>query len=119
MISSIFESFANLFRKSKTIEYPFEKLPVSEDNRGLIGYDKENCIFCYKCEKVCPPKAIVFKHVEGQKHKEYSYDSFLCIYCGECVRDCPKPDLALFQTNEKPKVGTLSERKIYNQEESK
>ena len=112
MISSILESFANLFRKSDTIHYPLEPLPKSKNYRGLIEYDEEHCIFCYKCEKVCPPSAIIFREVENQKHRHYQYDSYLCIYCGECVRSCPKAQTALWQADTKPKVGTLSDKNL-------
>ncbi len=92
------------------MKYPSENdIPVPADYRGLIVYDAEHCIFCDRCEKACPPKAIVFyQHDDG--HKEYRYNPWLCIYCGECVRACPKADEALSHSGEKPVPAVREER---------
>jgi NADH-quinone oxidoreductase subunit I len=103
MIKSIIESFSNLFAKSETINYPYEQIAKFKNYRGLIEYSADECIFCYKCEKVCPPDAIVFKPTK-EKNRLYEYNPNLCIYCGECVRNCPKEDLALWQSEKKPKI---------------
>jgi len=107
------DAFLNLFKKPQTVQYPFEALPRTPNYRGLIEYGEEACIYCLKCEKACPPEAIVFKHTDNptsnpknKKSLEYTYDSLLCIYCGECVRACPKPSEALWQSDKKPLVQT-------------
>ena len=101
MIRAMIEAFKNLFRPIHTANYPAEPLPLPKDYRGLIEYSEEDCIFCDKCEKVCPPGAIIFyQHLDGSK--EYRYNPWLCIYCGECVRACPKPEEALWQSETKP-----------------
>ncbi|MDX1809764.1 MAG: 4Fe-4S binding protein [Sulfurospirillaceae bacterium] len=103
MILSMIESFTNLFKKPLTHDYPKIPLPKIEHYRGLIKYTLAECIFCDKCEKVCPTKAIIFtQNLDGTK--VYHYNHHLCIYCGECVRDCPKMDLALTQSDEKPGI---------------
>jgi ech hydrogenase subunit F len=100
MIKAVLQAFSNLFKRVHTIKEE-QKLPPAY--RGLIEYNEEECIFCDKCEKVCPPKSIVFyQHSDGTK--EYRYNPWLCIYCGECVRACPKPDQALWQSEKKPQV---------------
>jgi len=86
----IIETIKNLFSKPATIKYPFEPSPTPPDYRGLIVYKEELCIFCTKCELVCPPGAIRFTYKEDGS-KKYHYNPYLCIYCGECVRACPKP----------------------------
>ena len=55
-----------LFRKSKTINYPFEKGPISPRMRGehaLRRYPngEERCIACKLCEAVCPAQAITIE----------------------------------------------------------
>ncbi|MEA2028168.1 MAG: 4Fe-4S binding protein [Campylobacterota bacterium] len=109
-------AFTNLFKTPQTVKYPFEALPRTKNYRGLIEYGEEECIYCLKCEKACPPEAIIFQHTETPTHNpknkkslEYTYDSLLCIYCGECVRACPKPDEALWQSEKKPSVRTSRE----------
>ena len=94
MFKSFVESFKNIFKKPLTIDYPKEPIKRASRYRGLIVYDVNECIFCDKCEKVCPPKAIVF-HQNMDGTKKYHYNEYLCIFCGECVRNCPKIDLAL------------------------
>jgi len=85
----IVKSLKNLFSKPETILYPKEPSPLPPGYRGLIRYRKELCIFCTKCELVCPPGAIRFTYREDGE-KEFHYNPYLCIYCGECVRACPK-----------------------------
>lgn len=109
--------FSNLFKKPQTVQYPFEKLPKVKEYRGLIKYSEEHCIYCLKCEKACPPGAILFiksdnpsQNPKNKKGLQYEYNPWLCIYCSECVRACPKPNEALWQSDEKPSVATKEER---------
>lgn len=100
MFKSMLEALINLFKPVHTIGYPAKDMVLPSGYRGLIEYGIEACIFCDKCEKVCPPGAILFyQHPEGDK--EYRYNPWLCIYCGECVRACPKPEEALWQSETK------------------
>lgn len=101
MLKALIQAFTNLLKLVYTVKYPFEEdIVLPKDYRGLIKHNDEECIFCDKCEKACPPKAIVFyQHTDGTK--EYKYNPYLCIYCGECVRACPKPDEALWQSDKK------------------
>jgi len=101
MLKALIQALTNLFKPVHTVKYPFEEgIVLPKDYRGLIEYNDEECIFCDKCEKACPPKSIVFcQHTDGTK--EYRYNPYLCIYCGECVRACPKPHEALWQSDKK------------------
>lgn len=102
MIRSIIESFKNIFKEPITNDYPNTPIQRVKNYRGLIKYTQEFCIYCDKCEKVCPTKAIVFtQSLDGSKR--YHYNAHLCIYCGECVRNCPKVE-ALSQSDEKPPI---------------
>jgi ech hydrogenase subunit F len=97
---TILKAFCNLFKCPATVKYPFVQTYKPDTLRGLIEHTPETCIFCRKCETVCPPGAIVFsQELDGKQ--EFHYNSHVCIYCGECVRSCPKADVgALVQTNE-------------------
>lgn len=44
-----------------------------------IVVDREKCIECYKCEKVCPFSITTFKDPNNIK----------CIRCGKCIDICP------------------------------
>lgn len=117
MNTSIKKAFLNLFKESQTIKYPFEPIEKPKGHRGLIEYGEEYCIYCLKCEKACPPGAILFiktdnpsNNIKNKKGLEYNYNSHLCIYCGECVRACPKPNEALWQSEKKPTIGIKEDR---------
>jgi NADH-quinone oxidoreductase subunit I len=112
MFKSICKALSNLFKKPQTIDYPLSPIEKPKDYRGLIEYGEEHCIYCLKCEKVCPPGAILFvptdnpsANEKNKKSQKYEYNPHLCIYCGECVRACPKPDEALWQSEKKPWIG--------------
>ncbi len=84
-----FYSLKNLFSPPATLE---KGTPPPKNYRGTILYFEETCIYCKKCEMVCPPGAIIFTYPEdGSKKLKFHYNPYLCIYCGECVRACPKP----------------------------
>ena len=87
-----------LFRKSKTINYPFEKGSISPRMRGehaLRRYPngEERCIACKLCEAVCPAQAITIESTErsdgSRKTTRYDIDMLKCIYCGLCQESCP------------------------------
>jgi len=96
-MKTFLKAIGNVFKKPVTTQYPFEPTFIPEDYRGLIGFEESLCIWCRRCEAVCPPGAIVFSQdMEGKQ--TYHYNRAVCIYCGECVRACPKEG-ALFQSN--------------------
>jgi NADH-quinone oxidoreductase subunit I len=117
MFTSLIKSFLNLFKKPQTLSYPADAKPKEESYRGLIEYNEAECIYCLKCEKACPPGAILFPPVDtppsdnekNKKSLKYEYNPWLCIYCGECVRACPKPNEALWQSAKKQSVAVAEE----------
>ncbi len=100
MIKAAFDAFANLFKTPATINYPFEKSPKNKEARGLILFEEPKCIWCLKCEDVCPPGAILFTQDRESFKYTYNYNPYLCIYCAECVRACPDKAEALSQSIE-------------------
>lgn len=97
-MKTFFRAIGNLFRKPVTVSYPLEKTYIPDDYRGLIGFDENLCIWCRRCEMVCPPGAIVFSQ-DAEGKQTYHFNRAVCIYCGECVRVCPKEG-AIYQTAE-------------------
>ena len=97
-ISGLYLAIRELFRKSKTINYPFEKGTISPRMRGehaLRRYPsgEERCIACKLCEAVCPAQAITIESTEradgSRKTTRYDIDMLKCIYCGLCQESCP------------------------------
>jgi len=60
-------------------------IPQSQSFRGKIVYDRDACIGCKMCIRVCPAKCIEFKE-EEKKIKIYAAQ---CISCAQCVEICP------------------------------
>jgi NADH-quinone oxidoreductase subunit I len=87
------------FRAKKTLNYPFEKGPISPRFRGehaLRRYPngEERCIACKLCEAVCPAQAITIeagpRRNDGTRRTtRYDIDMTKCIYCGLCQEACP------------------------------
>ena len=86
------------FRPKATLNYPFEKGPLSPRFRGehaLRRYanGEERCIACKLCEAVCPALAITIEaetREDGSRRTtRYDIDMTKCIYCGFCQEACP------------------------------
>ena len=86
------------FKKKVTLNYPFEKGPISARFRGehaLRRYPngEERCIACKLCEAVCPAQAITIEaepREDGMRRTtRYDIDMIKCIYCGYCQEACP------------------------------
>jgi NADH-quinone oxidoreductase subunit I len=86
------------FKPKPTINYPFEKGPLSPRFRGEHGLRRypngeERCIACKLCEAVCPAQAITIEsapRADGTRRTtRYDIDMFKCIYCGFCQEACP------------------------------
>ena len=91
-------SMRYFFAPKKTINYPFEKGPVSPRFRGehaLRRYPngEERCIACKLCEAVCPALAITIESDVAndgtRRTTRYDIGLFKCIYCGFCEEACP------------------------------
>ncbi len=86
------------FKKKVTINYPYEKGPISPRFRGehaLRRYPngEERCIACKLCEAICPAQAITIEAQErddgSRRTTKYDIDMIKCIYCGMCQEACP------------------------------
>jgi NADH-quinone oxidoreductase subunit H len=89
---------AYFFKPKATINYPFEKNPLSPRFRGehaLRRYPngEERCIACKLCEAVCPAQAITIEaepRDDGSRRTtRYDIDMTKCIFCGFCQEACP------------------------------
>ncbi|TPE61029.1 NADH-quinone oxidoreductase subunit NuoI [Sandaracinobacter neustonicus] len=91
-------TFSYMFKPTRTVNYPYEKGPISPRFRGehaLRRYPngEERCIACKLCEAVCPAQAITIEaepRADGSRRTtRYDIDMTKCIYCGLCQEACP------------------------------
>lgn len=91
-------TFSYMFKPRATLNYPYEKGPLSPRFRGehaLRRYanGEERCIACKLCEAICPAQAITIEaepRDDGSRRTtRYDIDMTKCIYCGFCQEACP------------------------------
>ncbi len=109
-ISGLYLAVKELFRKSKTINYPFEKGPISPRMRGehaLRRYPngEERCIACKLAITIESSERsdgsrkttrydidmlkCIYCSDGSRKTTRYDIDMLKCIYCGLCQESCP------------------------------
>ncbi|MFW3146485.1 MAG: 4Fe-4S dicluster domain-containing protein [Thermoplasmatota archaeon] len=85
----------NVHRTLKAVEQGKAKInppvEVPPGFRGKIMYDREACIGCQMCMKVCPSETIEFIP-EGRKVQFYISR---CTFCALCTEICPKKCIKL------------------------
>ena len=99
LVSGFALTFRYMFKRSVTLNYPYEKGPLSPRFRGehvLRRYPtgEERCIACKLCEAICPAQAITIeagpRRNDGTRRTvRYDIDMVKCIYCGFCQEACP------------------------------
>ena len=98
IVSGMALTFSYIFKPKVTINYPYEKGPISPRFKGehaLRRYPngEERCIACKLCEAVCPAQAITIEaepREDGSRRTtRYDIDMTKCIYCGMCEEACP------------------------------
>jgi NADH-quinone oxidoreductase subunit I len=98
LFSGMMLTLRYMFKPKVTINYPYEKGPLSPRFRGehaLRRYPsgEERCIACKLCEAICPAQAITIEvepRSDGSRRtRRYDIDMTKCIYCGFCQESCP------------------------------
>jgi NADH-quinone oxidoreductase subunit I len=98
LVKGLWLTFRYMFKPPVTLNYPYEKGPLSPRFRGehaLRRYPngEERCIACKLCEAVCPALAITIEaepRADGSRRTtRYDIDMTKCIYCGFCQEACP------------------------------
>ena len=98
LLSGMKMTLGYMFKPKVTLNYPYEKGPLSPRFRGehvLRRYPngEERCIACKLCEAICPAQAITIEaepRADGSRRTtRYDIDMTKCIYCGFCQEACP------------------------------
>ncbi len=98
LLSGMSLTLRYFFKPKVTLNYPYEKGPLSPRFRGehaLRRYPngEERCIACKLCEAICPAQAITIEsepRADGSRRTtRYDIDMTKCIYCGYCQEACP------------------------------
>src|ERR1700730_11380314 len=98
LLSGLALTLRDMFQRPVTVNYPYEKGPLSPRFRGehvLRRYPngEERAIACKLCEAICRPLAITIEaepRDDGSRRTtRYDIDMTKCIYCGYCQEACP------------------------------
>ncbi|MFW6056595.1 MAG: 4Fe-4S binding protein [Chloroflexota bacterium] len=66
-------------------------VPIQPGFRGKIAYDKDKCIGCQLCIRVCPARVIEFIPEE----KKVKFFITRCCFCAQCAEVCPVDCIAM------------------------
>jgi glutamate synthase (NADPH/NADH) small chain len=98
---SPFKAISYLFKKPRTLRYPFEPKEPAPRYRGFHLNDWEKCTGCGNCSDICPNEAISMVEIPemepkpGEKNERPKLDYGRCCFCGLCVDICPPGSLRL------------------------
>ncbi|HUU39412.1 MAG TPA: 4Fe-4S binding protein, partial [Desulfatiglandales bacterium] len=100
---SPFKAIRYLFKKPKTLRYPFELKEPALRYRGFHLNDWDKCTGCGNCADICPNEAIEMVEIpelkskpeKGIKNERPKLDYGRCCFCGLCVDICPTGSLRL------------------------
>lgn len=123
-------TFATMFKKAVTEQYPEEKVPTAPRFHGRHQLNRhpdglEKCVGCELCAWACPADAI---YVEGADNTEteryspgerygrvYQINYLRCIFCGLCIEACPTRSLTM--SNEYELADNSREKLIFEKED--
>ncbi|MFC2074857.1 NuoI/complex I 23 kDa subunit family protein [Bdellovibrionota bacterium] len=105
LIEGLWYTLKLFFSKKYTIQYPEETRTFPEILRGFPYLvwneeeERERCVACKLCERVCPPQCITIEPDETSESwltvdverypKKFEIDMGTCIVCGFCAEACP------------------------------
>ena len=92
-------TFATMFRKLETEEYPEEKRPTQPRFHGRHQLNRhpdglEKCVGCELCAWACPADAILVEGADNTDDARFSPGERY-IFCGLCIEACPTRALTM------------------------
>jgi len=99
-----------ILSKPDTVSYPFTPLELSENYRGKVLIQPENCIGCGLCVRDCPAMALELIR-ESRTNFQLVHYPTRCTSCGQCQLSCLHD--AIYLTNQfVPSTATPEDLKI-------
>ena len=99
------ETWRHLFRESTTLQYPHVQFQLPPGSRMQLFNNVDDCIGCYKCDRICPVDCIYIDTVKAKSTEDlgkastgnpirqhvvrFDIDMFKCCYCDLCTTVCP------------------------------
>ena len=94
LIKPLLYTLKELFRRPKTVKYPYEKRDISPRVRNIHTLNRDTCQHCGICARMCPNN--VLKMVDGYPTADYRY----CSFCGICLDACPTGSIQMMHVQE-------------------
>lgn len=131
-ISGFWVTFATMFRKRATEQYPEDKdkFPAEPRFHGRHQLNRhpdglEKCVGCELCAWACPADAIFVQGADNTEEERFSpgerygrvyqINYLRCIFCGLCIEACPTR--ALTMTNEYELADRTRESLIFEKQD--
>ncbi len=105
LVKGLAITLRHMFSPAITVQYPYEKLVLSDRYRGALAFHPDICISCEMCVRACPSACISLeaKRNEETKKKDlawYKIDFGKCNYCRLCEEICPTKPKSVHHTKE-------------------
>ncbi len=87
------DALSSVLGKPVTVQYltkSGETVPVPPNFRGVIRYDRDLCVGCLLCVRICPSGAIT-----AVENRKVAFYLGRCLFCGQCAEICPKDAIEL------------------------
>ncbi len=99
IVGPFIEALKHVLRPRRlSVNFPDEYREVPHNYRGVLTFDRERCIGCRQCLKICPADAIFMIYEHGIYIPGVDYSR--CIFCGLCADACPTGALRLVRYQE-------------------